>query len=445
MPSNQQINVEKKTPITTTLKKLFLKVYADLSVKRDINILLLGETHVGRSTFINAFANYLLNDTLEQAVNDEIQVLIPCSFSFTDSKTFDERKIVYGEEDEYEGMGNCGTTSTRKCRSFVFTIGDRLLRLIDTPPVGDTRGFEQDIRNFDEIMSYIAQYNYLNGIFIFLEPNEERLHVGLRYCIAELFGHLPKSAIANIMFVFTNARVTLFRLGSPGTFHELFDQYQQDYSIQGPFTKENTFLVDNEAFRYLAVHHNGIQLDRNITDGCTTSWNHNVKEYVRLIAHVTSRPAHNVHDTVSLNEVQRLISILAHLIFQATQYIEQAIQLAAEYKKSISRNSQNFSQNDVQILFLDHPRLVCTNSKCTGFTNVNGLQMIEYKSICYDRCYFIGNTIGDKNHPTIKTCAVMNQEKGTVFKLFSNRHMELHTTSITTSLCFLELRFRKLR
>ncbi len=49
---------------------------------------------------------------------------------------------------------------------------------------------------------------------------------------------------------------------------------------------------------------------------------------------------------------------------------------------------------------------------------MNGLQMIEYKSICYDRCYFTGNAIGDKNHESIKASAVMDQKTGTVFNLF---------------------------
>ncbi|CAF4255481.1 unnamed protein product, partial [Adineta steineri] len=55
---------------------------------REINILLLGQTGVRKSTFINAFANYIVNDTLEEAVNDEIQVIIPSSFSYTDQDTF---------------------------------------------------------------------------------------------------------------------------------------------------------------------------------------------------------------------------------------------------------------------------------------------------------------------------------------------------------------------
>ncbi|CAF1480103.1 unnamed protein product, partial [Rotaria sp. Silwood1] len=43
----------------------------------DINVLLMGQTGVGKSTFINALANYLCNDTLEEVTNDQMQILIP--------------------------------------------------------------------------------------------------------------------------------------------------------------------------------------------------------------------------------------------------------------------------------------------------------------------------------------------------------------------------------
>ncbi|CAF3866599.1 unnamed protein product [Rotaria sp. Silwood1] len=94
--------------------------------------------------------------------------------------------ITIGEQDEHEQFSDAGHSNTQHCRSFVFPISDRNLRFIDTPGVGDTRSIEQDAKNFQEILTFIAQYEYLNGVFILLKSNEERLNIFFRFCVNEL-------------------------------------------------------------------------------------------------------------------------------------------------------------------------------------------------------------------------------------------------------------------
>ncbi|CAF5026190.1 unnamed protein product, partial [Rotaria socialis] len=139
----------------------------------------------------------------------------------------------------------------QRCRSFVFPVGDKNLRIIDTPPVGDTRGLEQDTKSFYEILTYISQYEHLNGICILLKPNEEHLTILFRFYINELLRHLHKSAHQNIIFVFTHARATFFKPGATSKIlRALLDQHKKDHDVDVSFSREKTFLLDNESFRY---------------------------------------------------------------------------------------------------------------------------------------------------------------------------------------------------
>ncbi|CAF0824824.1 unnamed protein product [Rotaria sordida] len=384
---------------------------------REINILLLGPTGVGKTTFINAFANYIVNDTLEDAVEDEIQAVIPSSFSFTLPDSFDEKSINIGENDENENFSDNGESSTQQCRSFVFPIGDRNLRMIDTPGIGDTRGIEQDKKNFHEILSYIAQYEHLNGVCILLKPNEERLTILFRFCVNELLRHLHVNARENLIFIFTNARATFFAPGNTKKLVEsMLKKHQDEHGVIIPFSRENTFLFDNEPFRYLAIRKNGIRLDDQQTQSYIRSWDHSVTEYSRLMSHMVTRPLHAISNTISLNEAEQLIRKLPRPIAETAKLIEENIQLAQEHKNKVLNNPEialeGIPQNNAKVIQLRHPRTVCVGENCCRIIDVDDEKKIEYIHICHDECYLKGVVQETLYDPKLEECTAMNPEDG---------------------------------
>ena len=167
--------------------------------------MLLGETGVGKSTFINALLNYFSYTTLEEAERGELKYAVPSKF------THAGREIKVGA-DENESQVT-GQSATQSPRAHVFAFGGHSLRIIDTPGIGDTRGIEKDKENIENILKYISFYQHLNAICILLKPNSSKLTVSFRYAIKELLVHLHKDASKILVFLYTNSRSTFYMPG----------------------------------------------------------------------------------------------------------------------------------------------------------------------------------------------------------------------------------------
>ncbi len=180
----------------------------------ECTMVLLGESGVGKSTFINALANYLIHNSFEDARKQPMTYLIPTSFIHTDKTTFSTVKVKCGE-DENES-NKIVESCTQNARSHFLKISNnKHLHIIDTPGIGNTGGFSQDSKNIANTLDYISQYDKLNAICIFIKPNHARINLDLhfRYCLKELLVHLHKGAAPNIIVCFTNSRSAFYAPG----------------------------------------------------------------------------------------------------------------------------------------------------------------------------------------------------------------------------------------
>jgi GTP-binding protein EngB required for normal cell division len=304
-----------------------------LSAGKYINILLLGESGVGKSTFINALVNYHAFETFEQARSNKPLVVMPVSFLMTVGDNFEEKIVKFGDVDSNENHNHLGQSVTQHCRSYVFPISAQTkLRIIDTPGMGDTRGLEQDDLNMQHILSFINNLSHLNAICILLKPNESRLNIVLRSYFTRLLNFLGENARNNIVFCFTNTRATFF---APGNTGPLLKNMIKNVPIKDiPFEKTNTFCFDSESFRYLVALQNGIEFDSYQQTEYQQSWKSSVTESNRLLQYICGElRSYSQNEWQSIEHAQFKINQIIRPMLETTRNIVRNTTLL---KKSLS-------------------------------------------------------------------------------------------------------------
>uniref|UniRef100_A0A914PU57 G domain-containing protein n=1 Tax=Panagrolaimus davidi TaxID=227884 RepID=A0A914PU57_9BILA len=398
--------------------KTLLKDYADnLRSNKEINILLLGETGVGKSTFINGIANYLRYDTLEEAAMSPLFWLVPTQFNITDRNL--KSKIIKIGESKNENF-NRGESGTQEPLCHKFRVGDKIIRLIDTPGIGDTRGTKADADNFAAILNYISHHKEIHGICILLKPNNSKMSLTFKYCINELLIHLHRSAAENIAFCFTNSRNTFY---SPGDSMPVLEKYLENMTdIDISLSRENTYCFDNEAFRFLCCINSGEKFDDKNQKTYDESWKISVDETLRLFKHFEDdvKP-HVTGETISLNEARKIILTAAKPLADITGIIQENIDLIEEQKKEVARYDKNelklkgklmIKHVGLEAVKIGYPRTVCYSAKCTDTENLpnSNSHQVVYKTICHSPCQLVDVTPEKAPNPKLQNCTAMDAD-----------------------------------
>lgn len=372
-----------------------------LPLQDEINILVMGETGVGKSTWVNAFVNYIEFGSLDDAVRSEKDfiVAIPSQFTITDDEG-DLKTIKIGEPDVNE-VDSRGQPSTQKTRDYYVQLrgGSKMIRLIDTPGIGDVRGIDQDKINLSNILRFLGNFERIHGICFLLKSNEARLSISFRYCLGELLKRLDKSAQNSIAFCFTNSRGTFYRPGETKiVLSELLKQIRQKTSgISLDITNSNTFCMDNEAFRFLAASKNGITFEDTVKDLYSKSWNQAVESTAKLLEFICKSDSHNMKKSLSLNNARNLILTLLKpmaeilvSISKTTLENERKIKelKACEGDIEYFKAQLNFIGKTFEKIDLPTPKMVCTNSNCKqSYLDKSADERITiYKPECHPKC-----------------------------------------------------------
>ena len=316
-------------------KETLLQYLQSLQPLQQLNILIVGETGVGKSTWINAFINYLTHESLDEAMkNPQLDWVIPCSFAVQSINTDHEiiqNQIKIGHRID-EADGSTGASATQRGRIYSVRLADTTIRLIDTPGIGDTRGIDYDKANIANILALLANLDHLHGILFLMRCNTYRLTLSFRFVIDELLAQLQRDASRNIVFGLTHTRISSYM---PGDTFGALRRFLRDYqSIDIRLSRHNVYCFDSESFRFLAAKDQGLTIG-NIQD-YRLSWEKSQLEVSRLIEHFRSLTPHVVRKTLDLRRIRTLFTLSMKSMVEIMQMINATTRSQIEDTKELS-------------------------------------------------------------------------------------------------------------
>ena len=411
----------------------------NLQETEENSILILGETGIGKSTWINGLRNYLEFEDLDDAVKNGGPIaLIPAQFTYTDQ--YGESYVIsVGDSDDTNERNEVGRSSTKQPQSYTFTRSNgQIINLIDTPGLCDTDNIDEE--NFKNILIHIKRYEKIHAICILLKPNNARLTVIFRYCINELLTHFHKGAVENILFCFTNSRSTFYRPGDTlPPLQRLLSEYDLHLLDTKEDKKERIYCFDNEAFRFLAIVKNGIEMSTDQFKDYSNSWNYSVKETNRLFNKILSLEGHETKQTIDINQARDIILTMAKPLAEITRAINKSIDTIkeAENQSIIIDGTAKDLESKLQFKGIDlvrkdlsRPRTVCTDEACIErkLVGLNQEQVILYSQHCHQNCTRKGVSPEVINDIRLARCWAIDRSTGICHQCHHHYSQHMHIT-----------------
>ncbi|KIK52878.1 hypothetical protein GYMLUDRAFT_179669 [Collybiopsis luxurians FD-317 M1] len=147
--------------------------------KPEINIILIGETGVGKTSMLNLLANVCAGIELDE---------------------FKETHVISNEQG-----GSQAGSQTNKPHFYVIPCANgKVVKILDTPGLADTRGIDKDNEHKQAIANAIKEnFEIIDAVLILANGTIPRLGAPTEYALTVISGMFPYSIIDNIAFVFT--------------------------------------------------------------------------------------------------------------------------------------------------------------------------------------------------------------------------------------------------
>ena len=368
-----------------------------------MNILLLGETGTGKSTWINGFANYVRFDTVTEAEAAGGSFPISANFIANDPVTYEDR-IISTDKHVRHSEYAAGESVTQEPRTYCFTHGGLIVNLIDTPGFSDTKDtdtgkHEKDKQHVDDILHFVGRFDKLHAICILLKPNQTRITEGFAYCITEILRNLHESACNNVIFIITNVKSTDF---TPGRIlATLRDFFHQNSLTKVKVNPSTVYCFENDTMQHIVEYVNECPHNKDKHCLAEESWKKSSKTTMDMLTYIQGLAPHDVDNTQCIYNTRCLISILSKVLFDIVKCITTNTEQLASKKEDIRKRqseiqkspSEYVSKDLWEVLYtevkeieyqeLKYSITICTSPKCSDFVGNER----HFKQICCTNCW----------------------------------------------------------
>ena len=351
--------------------------------------MLTGESGVGKSTWIDAFANYC-------TFSSGGVFPVPCTIQIPDPTTKQMVTISSDGNDKAVAQATkVGESVTQSPDVYSFQYENTQINVLDTPGMNDTQGHDRDKEHVNNILKLLSTYHEIHAICILLKASESRLSDALKYALTELMRHLDTDACNSVIFIFTYGH-------KPDQTQSILQEFLTANKIDIPLppTKPTIYCFENQAVNYIVQCKNKIAQSEDDEEDAMRHWKRSVRSTTAMFHYVCSLKPHSlvkinkIHNAEHLSEeLSRIVLDILMCIFEDESKLYQKKKDAETLKQQIVENPAKCATEDLKKLLyvteskvvrrgLDYTNVVCEASRCCKV--VNG--KIEYPQVCCEHC-----------------------------------------------------------
>ena len=121
--------------------------------------------------------------------------------------------VITGSNENERNFEFESKSHTVDCKEYSFKHEQFEYKLIDTPGFNSTEEINTDEKVFEKITETCLDYDYLNGVLLFINGSCPRLQMSIKKLIEHLMNFLSNEISNNIILVLTNTNEASCNIG----------------------------------------------------------------------------------------------------------------------------------------------------------------------------------------------------------------------------------------